>query len=138
MTQIGTTIQHDDNSAVYKVTKNSLINQFSLVGRLNTMHSKKTNPRNIDIVDLMDALTPTAVNLFKVIKDNLDYKTNEATLEKPKSKVEQKRRSNATKPLKQLNAIKKTGQRSYIINPYLIVPQIDYQKDILAKWDSLP
>ena len=138
MTQIGTTIQHDDNSAVYKVTKNSLINQFSLVGRLNTMHSKKTNPRNIDIVDLMDALTPTAVNLFKVIKDNLDYKTNEATLEKPKSKVEQKRRSNATKPLKQLNAIKKTGQRSYIINPYLIVPQIGYQKDILAKWDSLP
>ncbi len=94
--------------------------------------------RDTDIVDIMDALTTTAVNLFKMIKDKLDYKTNESTLEKPKSKVEQKRRSNATKPLKQLNAIKKTGQRSYIINPYLIIPQIDYQKDIVAKWNSLP
>ena len=72
MTQTGTTIKHDDNSTVYKVTKNSLINQFSLVGRLNTMHSKNASSMNIDIVDLMDDLTPTANNLFKMIKDNLD------------------------------------------------------------------
>ena len=137
MAQTIATIQHDDTKALeYKLKANSLIKEFSQVGRLNTMYSN--NKRNIDIVDLMDALTPTAVNLFKVIKDNLNFKTNESTLHKPKSKVEQKRRSNATKPLKQLNAIKKTGQRSYIINPYLIVPPNDYQKDILAKWNSLP
>jgi hypothetical protein len=137
MAQTIATIQHDDTKALeYKLKANSLIKEFSKVGRLNTMYSN--NKRNIDIVDLMDALTPTAVNLFKVIKDNLNFKTNESTLHKPKSKVEQKRRSNATKPLKNLNAIKKTGQRSYIINPYLIVPPNDYQKDILAKWNSLP
>ena len=137
--QVGTTIKHDNNSSVYKVTTNSLINQFSLVGRLNTMHSKNNNPKNIDIVDLMDTLPPTAINLFKMIKDNLDFKTNEATLEKPKSKVEQKRRSNATKILKKHAAIKKTGrQRTYIVNPHLIVPPAAYQEDILAKWRSLP
>ena len=38
------------------------------------------NMRDTDIVDIMDALTPTAVNLFKMIKDKLDYKTNEARL----------------------------------------------------------
>lgn len=137
--QVGTTINHDNNSSVYKVTTNSLINQFSLVGRLNTMHSKNTDTRNIDMVDLMDALPPTANNLLKMIKDNLDFKTNEATLEKPKSKVEQKRRSNATKILKKHAAIKKTGrQRSYIVNPHLIVPPVAYQEDILTKWHSLP
>jgi len=132
-----TTIQHEDTNDVdIKINKKkAIIKEFSILGRLNTMYSGSIS--DTDIVDIMDALTPTAVNLLKMIKDKLNYKTNESTLEKPKSKVEQKRRSNATKPLKQLNAIKKTGQRSYIINPYLIVPPIDYQKDILAKWDSL-
>ena len=59
----------------------------------------------------MDVLPPTAINLFKIIKDNLDFKTNEATLGKPKSKVEQKRRSNATKILKNHGAIKKRGDK---------------------------
>jgi len=133
-----TTIQHEDTNDVdIKINKKkAIIKEFSILGRLNTMYSGSIS--DTDIVDIMDALTPTAVNLLKMIKDKLNYKTNESTLEKPKSKVEQKRRSNATKPLKQLNAIKKTGQRSYIINPYLIVPPIDYQKDILAKWNSLP
>jgi hypothetical protein len=135
---VATTIQHDDNSSVYKVKKNSLIKEFSLVGRFNTMHSKNKNRNNIDIVDLMDDLTPTAINLFKMIKDNIDFRTNEATLEKPKGKYKQKRRSAAANALKQHKAIKKTGQRTYIINPNLIVPQIDFQEDILAKWDSLP
>jgi len=132
-----TTIQHEDTNDVdIKINKKkAIIKEFSILGRLNTMYSGSIS--DTDIVDIMDALTPTAVNLLKMIKDKLNYITNESTLEKPKSKVEQKRRSNATKPLKQLNAIKKTGQRSYIINPYLIVPPIDYQKDILAKWDSL-
>ena len=134
---VATTIQHDDNSSVYKVKKNSLIKEFSLVGRFNTMHSKNKNRNNIDIVDLMDDLTPTAINLFKMIKDNLYFKTNEATLEKPIGS-ERKRRSNATKILKLQNAIKKTGQRSYIVNPYLIVPPAAYQKEILTKWHSLP
>jgi poly-D-alanine transfer protein DltD len=138
MAQITTTIQHDDTKGVvYKVAKNSPINEFSLVGRLNTMHSKNKNPNNIDIVDLMDSLVPTAINLFKMIKDNLYFKTNEATLEKPIGN-ERKRRPNATKILKLHNAIKKTGQRSYIVNPYLIVPPAAYQEDILAKWNSLP
>ena len=134
----GTTIKHDDNSIVYKVKQNRLIKEFSMVGRLNTIYSKKANPNNIDIVDLMDILPPTAINLFKMIKDNLDFKTNEATLDKPKDKGEQKRRSNATKHLKKHGAIKKTGQRSYIVNPYLLVPKIDHQEDILAKWNSIP
>ena len=130
-------IEHDDTkSVVYKVTKNSLIEQFSMVGRLNTMCSNNKNPKN-DMVDLMNSLTPTAINLLKMIKDNLIFKTNEATLDKPIGS-ERKRRSNATKILKLHNAIKKTGQRSYIVNPYLIVPPAANQEDILTKWHSLP
>jgi len=138
MTQTGTTIIHDDKSAVYKVIENRLIDKFSMVGRFDTVYSKSTNPNNIDIVDLMDALTPTTINLFKMIKDNSHFKTNEATLEKPKGKYKQKRRSVAANALKRHKAIKKTGQRTYIINPYLIVPKPKYQEGILAKWDSLP
>ena len=135
-----TTIQHEDTNDVdIKINKKkALIKEFSMVGRLNTIYSKKANPNNIDIVDLMNILPPTAINLFKMIKDNLDFKTNEATLDKPKDKGEQKRRSNATKHLKKHGAIKKTGQRSYIVNPYLLVPKIDHQEDILAKWNSIP
>jgi hypothetical protein len=138
MAQTGTTIKHDDKSVVYKVKQNRLIDEFSMVGRFDTVYSKSTNPNNIDIVDLMDILTPTAINLFKMIKDNAYFKTNEATLEKPKGKYKQKRRSVAANALKRHKAIKKTGQRTYIINPYLIVPKIEHQEDILAKWNSLP
>ena len=140
MAKTKTTVEHEDTNVVdIKVNKrNSLIKEFSMVGRLNTMHAKINTDENIDIIDLMDDLKPTPRGLFKEIKDNFDYQTNEATLEKPKGKYKQKRRSAAANALKQHKAIKKTGQRTYIINPNLIVPQIDFQEDILAKWDSLP
>ena len=139
MTQTGTTIKHDDNSTVYKVTKNTLITQYSMVGRFNTaVCSKRRNPRNIDVVDLMATLTPTANNLLKEIKDNYYYRINEVTLEKPKGKYKQKRRSAAANALKRHKAIKKTGQRTYIINPYLFIPKPEDEEDILAKWNSLP
>ena len=135
-----TTIQHEDTNDVdVRINKKKrLIEEFSLVGRLNTMYAKINTNENIDIIDLMDALKPTSIRLFKEIKDRLDYKINEATLDKPKDTGEQKRRSNATKILKKHNAIKKNGQRTYIINPYLIVPPADFQEDILTKWNSLP
>ena len=134
-----TTIQHEDTNDVdIKINKKkALIKEFSMVGRLNTMYAKINTDKNIDIIDLMDDLKPTSIRLFKEIKDNLDYQTNEATLEKPKGKYKQKRRSMATKDLKDRNVIKKTGQRSYIVDPLLIVPSSDFQSDILAKWDSL-
>ena len=140
MAKTKTTVEHEDTNVVdIKVNKrNSLIKEFSMVGRLNTMHAKINTDENIDIIDLMDDLKPTPRGLFKEIKDNFDYQTNEATLEKPKGKYKQKRRSMAMKILKDRNVIKKTGQRSYIVNPYLIVPQIDFQKDILTKWNSIP
>ena len=140
MAKITTTIQHEDTNDV-DVTinkKKRIIKEFSLVGRLNTMYAEINTDENIDIIDLMDDLKPTSRRLFKEIKDRLDYQTSEATLEKPKGKYKQKRRSMATKDLKDHDAIKKTGQRTYIINPHLILPKIDLQEDILAKWNSLP
>ena len=93
MAQTTTTIRHDDTKGVvYKIKKNCLINKFSMVGRFNTNYSENTNPNNIDIVDLMNNLPPKAINLFKMIKDNNYYETNEATLERPKGKYEQKKR----------------------------------------------
>ena len=140
MAKTKTTVEHEDTNVVdIKVNKrNSLIKEFSMVGRLNTMHAKINTDENIDIIDLMDDLKPTPRGLFKEIKDNFDYQTNEATLEKPKGKYKQKRRSAAANALKRHKAIKKTGQRTYIINPYLFIPKPEDEEDILAKWNSLP
>jgi hypothetical protein len=140
MAKTTTTIQHEDTNDVdVRINKKKReIKEFSLVGRLNTMYAKINTDENIDIIDLMDALKPTSIRLFKEIKDRLDYKTNAAQLDKPKNKNAGKSRSVATNILKQHNAIKKTGQRTYIVNPYLIVPPTDLQENILIKWNSLP
>ena len=135
-----TTIQHEDTNDVdVRINKRkSLIKEFSIVGRLNTLYAENNTDENTDIIDLMDVLKPTSRRLFKEIKDQFAYQTSEATLEKPKGKYEQKRRSAAANVLKKHKAIKKTGQRTYIVNPYLIVPPIDLQEGILTKWNSLP
>ena len=135
-----TTIQHEDTNDVdIRINKKErIIKEFSLVGRLNTMYAKINTDENIDIIDLMDDLKPTSRRLFKEIKDRLDYKTSEATLEKPKGKYKQKRRSAAANALKRHKAIKKTGQRTNIINPYLFITKHEDEEDILAKWNSLP
>ena len=140
MAKTTTTIQHEDTNDVdVRINKRKrIIKEFSIVGRLNTLYAENNTDENTDVIDLMDVLKPTSRRLFKEIKDQFEYQTSEATLEKPKSKYKQKRRSMATKILKDRNVIKKTGQRSYIVNPYLIVPQIDFQKDILTKWNSIP
>ncbi|MBL6930573.1 MAG: hypothetical protein ISR46_03655 [Rhodospirillales bacterium] len=137
---ITTSIQHEDTNDVdIKIKrKKNVINEFSLVGRLNTMHATITTKDNVDIVDLMDTLNPTAISLFKEIKDKLNYKTNEATLDKPLSKSQQKSRSTAINKLRKHNAIKKSAQRTFVVNPYLIVPPADFQLDVLDKWRKLP
>ena len=102
------------------------------------MHAKGRHISNIDIVDLMDSLTPSANSLLKMIKDRLDYRTNEARLSMPNNKSEGKSRSYATAALKRYGAVKKLGQRTFIVNPYLIVPPPDYQLDVIAKGNLLP
>ena len=84
----------------------------------------------------MSSLPQTANSLFRMIKDHLDYRTNEARLQKPKTSYDGKKRSNATTILKRHSAVKKTGQRTFIVNPYLIVPGPDFQSDVIAKWNS--
>ena len=71
MAQTITTIRHDDTKALeYKFKPNSLINEFSKVGRLNTMCSNNKNPNNIDF--------------FKsLVKDNV------MTLDRKKQKVQE-------------------------------------------------
>jgi hypothetical protein len=59
MAQTTTTIQHDDTKAVnYKVAANSPINEYSMVGRFNTMHSHIPLSRVLCTVLLI--LKPTA------------------------------------------------------------------------------
>lgn len=139
MAKATASLTYDDNKeATIKLQNKSLIKEFSILGRLNTLHAKINNPENIDIIDLMDILRPTANNLLKLIKEQMNYLTNEATLPKPINKTEQKRRSNAVRIFKQYSAIKKIAQRSYIVSPYLIVPRPDLQETIVNRWNSLP
>ena len=140
MTKIISSVQHEDTNEVdIKIKKKkSAITEFSLLGRLNTMHAKIRTKDNMDIIDLMDLLNPTAISLLKEIKDKLNYMTNEATLGKPASRSHQKCRSNAINNLRKHKAIKKSAQRTFVVNPYLIVPPTDYQLDVIKTWGKLP
>jgi len=140
MTKIISSVQHEDTNEVdIKIKKKkSAITEFSLLGRLNTMHAKIRTKDNIDIIDLMDLLNPTAISLLKEIKDKLNYMTNEATLGKPASRSHQKCRSNAINNLRKHKAIKKSAQRTFVVNPYLIVPPTDYQLGVIKTWGKLP
>ena len=139
MTKIISSVQHEDTNEVdIKIKKKkSAITEFSLLGRLNTMHAKIRTKDNIDIIDLMDILNPTAISLLKEIKDKLNYMTNEATLGKPASRSHQKCRSNAINNLRKHKAIKKSAQRTFVVNPYLIVPPTDFQLDVIKTWRKL-
>ena len=140
MTKIISSVQHEDTNEVdIKIKKKkSAITEFSLLGRLNTMYAKIRTKDNMDIIDLMDLLNPTAISLLKEIKDKLNYMTNEATLGKPASRSHQKCRSNAINNLRKHKAIKKSTQRTFVVNPYLIVPPTDYQLDVIKTWGKLP
>ena len=140
MTKIISSVQHEDTNEVdIKIKKKkSAITEFSLLGRLNTMYAKIRTKDNMDIIDLMDLLNPTAISLLKEIKDKLNYMTNEATLGKPASRSHQKCRSNAINNLRKHKAIKKSAQRTFVVNPYLIVPPTDFQLDVIKTWGKLP
>ena len=140
MTKIISSVQHEDTNDVdIKIKKKkSAITEFSLLGRLNTMYAKIRTKDNIDIIDLMDLLNPTAISLLKEIKDKLNYMTNEATLGKPASRSHKKCMSNAINNLRKHKAIKKSAQRTFVVNPYLIVPPTDYQLDVIKTWGKLP
>ena len=140
MTKIISSVQHEDTNDVdIKIKKKkSAITEFSLLGRLNTMYAKIRTKDNMDIIDLMDLLNPTAISLLKEIKDKLNYMTNEATLGKPASRSHQKCRSNAINNLRKHKAIKKSAQRTFVVNPYLIVPPTDFQLDVIKTWGKLP
>ena len=140
MTKIISSVQHEDTNDVdIKIKKKkSAITEFSLLGRLNTMYAKIRTKDNMDIIDLMDLLNPTAISLLKEIKDKLNYMTNEATLGKPASRSHQKCRSNAINNLRKHKAIKKSAQRTFVVNPYLIVPPTDYQLGVIKTWGKLP
>ena len=139
MTKIISSVQHEDTNDVdIKIKKKkSAITEFSLLGRLNTMYAKIRTKDNMDIIDLMDLLNPTAISLLKEIKDKLNYMTNEATLGKPASRSHQKCRSNAINNLRKHKAIKKSAQRTFVVNPYLIVPPTDFQLDVIKTWRKL-
>ena len=140
MTKIISSVRHEDTNDVdIKIKKKkSAITEFSLLGRLNTMYAKIRTKDNMDIIDLMDLLNPTAISLLKEIKDKLNYMTNEATLGKPASRSHQKCRSNAINNLRKHKAIKKSAQRTFVVNPYLIVPPTDYQLGVIKTWGKLP
>ena len=139
MTKIISSVRHEDTNDVdIKIKKKkSAITEFSLLGRLNTMYAKIRTKDNMDIIDLMDLLNPTAISLLKEIKDKLNYMTNEATLGKPASRSHQKCRSNAINNLRKHKAIKKSAQRTFVVNPYLIVPPTDFQLDVIKTWRKL-
>ena len=67
MAKTTTTIQHEDTNDVdVRINKRKrIIEEFSIVGRLNTLYAENNTDENTDVIDLMDVLKPTSRRLFK-------------------------------------------------------------------------
>ena len=134
--QYTTTVSHHATDVV-EIRPGALspIRKFNLVGRLNRLGSHEVS--HMDAFDIMDTLPTPARHLLREIKCHSHYVTNEATLPAPSTKSYQVARSKALKILKERDLVKKIGQRTFIINPKLILPPKEYQQTVLDKWNSL-
>jgi len=120
--------------------QDALIKQFTSIGRIETKNEEPyvpIHPETIDVFQLMATIHKKNITtqIMHEITRNMNYKTNEATLTKLTSKNLSKRRSEGLRELKKNKAIKKIGQRSFIVNPYLIIPPVQYQKKVIEKWN---
>lgn len=122
---------------------------FSKLGRLHLKHAHKNAPP--DLLDLMGILPKGPRDLFLVMKNNMDYKTNRTTLSMKFSESQLRVRSRYYKELHKINLVKKmhvntlvsseiiihVPKGTYMINPEYIIPENKLQQELLHIWRLL-
>ncbi len=107
---------------------------YSKIGRLNIM-SSQNQP---DLLDLLGSISKTARDFFLVIKSNMNWKTNEATVHGPKTRSESTMRARAVKELKVAKLARRINGNSFMISPYYLVPNgTEREEDAISKWRIL-
>ncbi len=126
-------MEMNESSSTIDIRKNWEGSSFSKISRLNHMH----NYEEMDLLDRIGAIGKPARDLFLKIKYHMNWKTNESTIPKVKSRSESTTRSRALKDLKEYALVKKTGDNSYFVNPYMIIPSGKEREDcITERWNN--
>ena len=127
MTKITSTVVHKQTEQLQIVDTSAQFIPFTLWGAIHT---------DMNIVDIMVDMTKPEQRVFQELVSCLNERIHESTLPQIPTSQSNKR-SSIMKKLIDKGLVKKCGQRTWMINPTLLVPVKEIRKVITAKWESL-
>lgn len=113
---------------------------FSKIGRLNMLIKQKEVQSSNDPLDALNKVSKQAISLFVAIKGVTHYVSNVAALPSTEgsSKYEKNAQSKCITELVKVELIKRSKKRGFVmVNPRMLVPPLEFQKEVLSVWDSL-
>ena len=108
----------------------SAIPPFRQIGRSGFMNHLE----GIDFLDILLELSKPTQAVFKILKELIDIKTNEASY----SPSDKSRFSRAYKEMKAKGIIKRLKPKRYIFNPKMLIPSHNNYSEVQKQWDALP
>ena len=100
--------------------------------------TKRSKGAFMDIFDYLNIVSKPARALFTLVKCEMDYETNIATLPKPKTPTETVSRSKAFKELQKYKIMKRVKPHVFMLNPRLIQPWNDIAyRNAETFWNNL-
>ncbi len=91
---------------------------YSKMSRLNTKYSKEEK----DLLDILGSISKPSRDFFLLVKRNMNWKTNKATLSPPASRSESTMRARAVRELRSNNLLRRVTGNTFIISPFHLVP----------------
>lgn len=131
-TEIRINIPEDKVLSLSTSKKSKWLFPFTPVGKISMK-----NPNTLDALDIICKFNVGQLFLLKIIKDNID-KTNEVTISKSgMSLAVQRKVTSAMQSFIKMNLAVRIKREHYLINPYFLIPYVDYHQVILDKWEEL-
>jgi hypothetical protein len=123
----------DEITITSKKKKPKLYIPFQIIGRTGKMKAKESYP----LLDVMSEFSSQEHWFFKLLRDNLNYKTSQAVIiNKSLSASEVHRKTVAFKALRERDLVKRVCRETYMINPKALIylPTLD---DTTIIWNKL-
>lgn len=96
-----------------------------------------SKPDSLDSLDVICQFNKAELHLLKLIKDNIN-KHNIAVLKRSTlTKSDQRKLDTSLKAFTQKGLIKRIQKEHYLVNPYFLVPNLDYHQVVLDHWNTL-
>ncbi len=126
------TISSDKEVTVTPRYKGGCPIKFNFIGKIDDRNPKSINGRK--------AYTQSTKSELYVLElvDKLMDKTTNRVIIRPKNynKTEKERIKTGTRKLQDRSLLIRTKYQHYIVNPYFFVPQREYQRRVLLKWQE--